>query len=116
VTGLTAAYPAASYQRLFEGVTDPTSQPPNICLFLHEEGAGNQLPLTISVDIDSLCGFASSLAAFRKGFKWVSYPSRGNTIKGKIYGIYLPVLVESGEEELVPVDEVPVLYAGRLGS
>jgi hypothetical protein len=68
----------------------------------------------VTVDINSLCGFPTDLAVFRRGIKWYSRPRRTDIVKGQTHGIHLPVTLEDGTEELVPLDKIPQMHFGHL--
>jgi hypothetical protein len=113
LTPLLTSSEAADFRELFEGVRGGGSRPPNICLYQHEPRVSSQPP-SITVDIDSICGFARSLAAFRQGIRWLLHTSNGNLIRGKIHGISIPLLDYENSERRVPVEKIPHLHIGSL--
>ena len=113
LTPLLNSSEAANFHELFEGVWESRSPPPNICMYQYESSISSQPP-SITVDFDSICGFASSLAAFRQGIKWLLHTSNGNLIRGKIHGVSIPLLDYGNSERRVPVEEIPHLHIGCL--
>ena len=99
---------------MFKGVTgtDLSSTPPTICLHYHDLTL-RALPLSVSVDFNSVCGFLDSMAVFKSGVQWWPYASRSMTIHGVVHGIYLPIWVDD-KEVLVPVNEVPHTPFGSI--
>jgi hypothetical protein len=73
-------------------------------------------PPTRTVDIDSVCGFATSLAAFRNGLDWVMKSHRVRNISSNIHGerISTESAGSHGQsrQSSVLVHEAPHIYLG----
>lgn len=81
------------FQTLFEGRESDSAKPQNICLHLHTSSKLEKLPAR-AVDIDSACGFATSLGAFLNGLDWVIKPHRVRNMSSNIHGVHLSVKTE----------------------
>jgi hypothetical protein len=103
------------FRKLFEGRESDSAKPQNVCLHLHTSSRLGRPP-TRAVDIDSACGFATSLAAFRNGLDWVMKPHRVRNMSSNIHGVRLSTESEGSlgdaRQSSVPVHEVPHIHLG----
>ncbi|KAH6668541.1 hypothetical protein B0J14DRAFT_675373 [Halenospora varia] len=63
------------FHKLFEGRENHSTKPQNVCLNLHTSSKLGRPP-TRAFDIDSACGFTTSLGVFLNGLDWLIKPHR----------------------------------------
>ena len=110
-TALVAFQEPAFFAHLYEG-PDPR---PKIDLGIDIASITDPTP-HVTVDIDSVCGFPSSLAVFKKGIEWYPYTSGVSQITGKVHGIHIVHSPADEKEEYIAVDKVPHIHFGFLGT
>ncbi|KIM92542.1 hypothetical protein OIDMADRAFT_185116 [Oidiodendron maius Zn] len=106
------------FAQLYEGREAPPARPRNACLHLNEESRLGRT-LVPTFDIDSICGWASSLAVCKQGLRWLPKGLRVTNIQNNIHGIYLRIDQEpkgGGPPQPVPVavHKIPHLCLGRV--
>ena len=100
-------------RELFEGIRDPRQSPPNVCLFTHEPTLADPAP-EISVDFDSVCGFAGSFEAFPSGLQLYLWSTAADMIQGRVHGVSVDVQLEDGSTRAVLIEEIPHIPIAHL--
>jgi len=103
------------FQKLFEGRESDSAKPQNVCLHLHASSKLGRPP-TRAVDVDSACGFTTSLGAFRNGLDWVMKPHRVRNLSSNIHGVHITIQTEGSDgkahQSCVPIHKVAHIHLG----
>ena len=96
------------------GLSQERVEPPHICLEREDE----DIMTEATFDIDSVLGFANSLAVAKQGIRWNTAQMPVSDLKGSLHLDYLPVqyVDQGGRSHHVrrPVHQIPHYTFGRL--
>ncbi|RYP63086.1 hypothetical protein DL769_007073 [Monosporascus sp. CRB-8-3] len=113
------AYPELlNCRQAFEG-SGEGGVPPRLCPEMYyDQTSDNARPFLVSYDVDSICGFASSLAVARQGIRWFPAMNTAMNITANIH-LGIPVPPPPGDADRrwqpAPLHLIPHYAFGQVG-